>query len=911
MFKRKAHAYRPLTLKRRAWLTLGAVVLGGAGAVTIAVASPEDAPRPDPVEARKSGLRSLGLAGTAAKKQLGRTETKQFSLVGLSWDKAGQELDGTIQIRTRSLETGEWTGWQPVSAEADMPDEVTPEMRGGSGTRWVGPSDAAEARVVAADATEHPLPQGLELVLVDPGVTAAEAKAAEPGSDDFDTASFSVQDTTTGTSTTTGGTTTGTSTTTGGTTTGTSTTTGETTTGTSTTTGETTTGTSTTGGEEPPPVQPTPPAPRPSTVAKPPIKPRSTWATAADEALVAERVAADPREYLDKIDVAFVHHTAEGTNYTCAQSSQMVRGVFIFHTQQNEWKDIGYNFVVDKCGQIFEGMSGGMDLPVKGAHTYGYNSYSTGIALLGTYSTQAPTRAAQESIARIAAWKLGMYGVSPTSQVTLAQMAGDPAEPTGVKDTFYRIAGHRDGYATECPGQKLYDRLPKIRAAAASPGISHALKTTDLRSAGGTAAADGIGDLFVGLPKDASAKGAVKIVPGGDDGPVSAARMTLTQDSAGVPGGGEAGDGFGSTTAVGDLNGDGVADLAVGSPGEDLGAYTDAGYVTFLYGPALNTGGAVGGTKTGAKLGSALTTGDFNGDGKADLFSAGTGNSGSWWTRDSASGRTAGGTLTTATGAVSFPAATSGDFNRDGYADVMLSYRDQGLKGRLLSFKGSATGLVKGAVLATPGGRSLAAGDVNGDLIDDLVVGQPYGSESAGNTGGQITTLQGATGGWTSTTVKKVLHQDSTGVAGGSESGDAFGQSVSVNDVNGDGYGDVLVGAPREDLSAKTDAGMAWLLKGASTGLTPTGWTWTQDSSGIAGGAESGDRLGSTAVLADLSGYGRADLAIGVDGEDTGNGTILQLDAGSTGISNTGGAYYGTTALGASPGLRIGSVLAP
>ncbi|KAA0912604.1 hypothetical protein FGF04_38780, partial [Streptomyces apricus] len=168
-------------MKRRAWLTIGAVVLGGAGVVTYAVANPGDGPSADaarakrPVKVHELRMESAG----AGRREVGRTSTQQFSLLGVSWTGTRTELDGTAQVRTRSLATGAWTGWQDLDLEPHPVDEAEPgagQARGASDPLWVGPSDGVEARVVAAGGTSSGLPAGLELALVDPGVTSAEAK---------------------------------------------------------------------------------------------------------------------------------------------------------------------------------------------------------------------------------------------------------------------------------------------------------------------------------------------------------------------------------------------------------------------------------------------------------------------------------------------------------------------------------------------------------------------------------------------------------------------------------------------------------------------------------------------------------------------------------------------------------------
>lgn len=202
----------------------------------------------------------------------------------------------------------------------------------------------------------------------------------------------------------------------------------------------------------------------PTAPAAPAVVSRADWG--ADESLVQ-----NPPTYLNKVDAVFVHHTAGTNDYTCADSPAIIRAILTFHVKTNGWNDIGYNFFVDKCGTVFEGRAGGVDRPVLGAHTYGFNSYSSGISLLGDYENGGtPTAAAKQSIADLAAWKLGLHGVDPESKVTLTAAADTGVWTKGQAATLNTVSGHRDGYATLCPGASLYSALPAIRTAAgASP----------------------------------------------------------------------------------------------------------------------------------------------------------------------------------------------------------------------------------------------------------------------------------------------------------------------------------------------------------------------------------------------------------------------------------------------------------
>lgn len=907
-----------MSLKRRAWLTIGAVVLGGAGAVTVAIANPED-PEDRGAKPRKASVHELTLKGTGdSKRALPRTDTDPFSMVGVVWADPEATVDGKAEVRTRSRETGQWSSWLEVHLEQHLGaerDDDEAKLPGMSEPLWVGPSDAVEARVVRADGTAADgLPKGLELSLVDPGVTAKEAAA--PGAD-AQNASFAVEETLTPTPTDSETATETPSGTPSETASESATETAaptETATETATATPTDTTTPTATPTDTPSPTPTVPTAP-PSTVNRPAMTLRAGWGP--DKSLATNY--SDP-EYIEKIQAVFVHHTVGSNDYSCAESAALIRGIYAYHVTPREgydgWKDIGYNFLVDKCGQIFEGREGGADLPVLGAHTYGFNSYSTGIALLGNFETGKPTTAALNSAARVAAWKLGQYGVSPNGSVTMTAAADTGVYKKGQQATLKTISGHRDGFATVCPGPTLYAKLPAIRTFATGAGRNSAVPTSDFNR-------DGISDLIVGLPKVSGNDGRVTVLPGSQNGPDAATKRTLDQGSPGVPGGSEAGDYFGYSNAWGDLNGDGHADLVIGAPGEDI-SQSDNGTVVAMYGPGLTTGKGHAITSSyrvgGDKLGYAVAAGDFNADGMDDVFSVAPGKPGRWWSWDSRSGKAKAGYLNTSayTGAVGYPTSATGDFNKDGYTDVAVGFRDPGGKARLLWLKGSATGLQRVGVLAAPGGRSLATGDVNGDGASDLVVGQPYNSES-GHTakGGAVTVVYGSTTGLTSTG-RKLYHQDTSGVPDSGESGDNLGWSVSVGDVNLDGYADILAGVPGEDVTrsgaSRTNAGVALMVRGTASGPTSSGAVLIgQDTTDVPGVTETDDRLGSSVSLADLTGDTRADMVLGADGEDAENGTLLQLDNHVTkGILPSSSVYYGTYQLGSPKGIRIGlNVLTP
>ena len=200
-----------------------------------------------------------------------------------------------------------------------------------------------------------------------------------------------------------------------------------------------------------------------SSQASPAIIPREAWGAAA----VPPRTAPSYGE----VQLAFVHHTVTRNDYTPEESAGIVLGIARYHRDSNGWNDVGYNFLLDKYGQVFEGRAGGIDQPVIGAQAQGYNAVSTGIACLGDFSAIAASPAAMEALARLLAWKLGVHGTPVEGSVTVVS-AGGPTNRhlEGTPVVFERISGHRDGNNTSCPGAALYGQLPALRSRVAAIG---------------------------------------------------------------------------------------------------------------------------------------------------------------------------------------------------------------------------------------------------------------------------------------------------------------------------------------------------------------------------------------------------------------------------------------------------------
>ena len=194
---------------------------------------------------------------------------------------------------------------------------------------------------------------------------------------------------------------------------------------------------------------------------QPPIIARAAWAGA--------RHPQTSGPYYGAINLAFVHHTENPNGYSPGQVPGMLVAIYDYHRFMRGYFDIAYNFIIDAWGRIWEARAGGVDLPVVGAHAGGYNSVSTGIAILGTFSFAQPPAAAVAALQKLLAWKLALHGIPSLGKVRVEVNPSDayytPFAP-GQRVLLPRIAGHRDGDMTSCPGNQLYGRLPSVRTKA-------------------------------------------------------------------------------------------------------------------------------------------------------------------------------------------------------------------------------------------------------------------------------------------------------------------------------------------------------------------------------------------------------------------------------------------------------------
>ncbi len=195
----------------------------------------------------------------------------------------------------------------------------------------------------------------------------------------------------------------------------------------------------------------------------PAIVPRSAWG--ADESIRR----GDPA-YAPELRYAVVHHTAGKNAYTRTEAAAIVRGIQLYHVQANGWNDIGYNFLVDRFGTVYEGRYGGIAANVVGAHAQGFNTGSTGVALIGSFGMTPVPNGAESALEQLLAWRLDLAHVDPDSTLTIAS-GGSPRFAAGVPVLLRSMSGHRDTGYTACPGDALYARLDPVAADTQSIGL--------------------------------------------------------------------------------------------------------------------------------------------------------------------------------------------------------------------------------------------------------------------------------------------------------------------------------------------------------------------------------------------------------------------------------------------------------
>jgi hypothetical protein len=457
---------------------------------------------------------------------------------------------------------------------------------------------------------------------------------------------------------------------------------------------------------------------------------------------------------------------------------------------------------------------------------------------------------------------------------------------------------------------------------------------------------DGFVDVAVGSPYGnigtVKKAGFVTIVYGSSSGLNAGKHQFFGQNSPYVPGTAEVDDHFGYSLASADFDRDGYADLAIGVPDEDNAKGANVGTVDILWGspaglvvdPMIASLDGPDPVRPNDRWGESLSAGDIEHDGAAELFVTIPGVRGfawqAWGPRPGTAAAGARGRLPGASkimhlsaaekvaradgaaGRIGVPAGpgfvnswlATGDITGDGLDDVAWGWRgvdpvenpeDQGfavLPGIITDGRGDLDEVHSAEVIGVAV-SSVAVGDFEGDGFADVGIGQ---SSDVHHAGGGVVVYKGAASVESFLAVYGI-DQETPSVPGAGEAGDAFGASLAAGDINHDGKADLAVGAPTEDVNAVADGGAAFVLFGSGTGLTGTGaQAITQNTAGVPGGAEPGDKSGYQVTLLDNNKDGRADLTVGAPGENGGDGVITLLKGTASGVTGAGSiAIYAPT----------------
>ena len=390
---------------------------------------------------------------------------------------------------------------------------------------------------------------------------------------------------------------------------------------------------------------------------------------------------------------------------------------------------------------------------------------------------------------------------------------------------------------------------------------------------------DGVTDLAIGTSREnigsVTNAGAVYVLYGqpGNVGLTTTNMQSFDQDTPGFIGAVEEGDRLGDELSAGDFNGDGITDLAIGAGLEDIGSVIDAGAVYVLYGQpgnigltttnmqlfSQNTPGFIDAVEESDRLGTALSAGDFNGDGVTDL---------------------AIGTSREDIGSVTNAGAVYVLYGQPG--NVGLATTNMQL------FNQNTPGFIGAVEESDRLGNELSAGDFNGDGIADLAIATSREDIGSVADAGAVYVLYGQPGNvGLTTTNMQLFNQNTLGFIGAAEENDRLGTALSAGDFNGDGITDLAIGAGFEDIGSVTDAGAVYVLYGqpGNVGLTTTNMqSFDQDTQSFIDAVEEDDLLGTALSAGDFNGDGITDLAIGAGFEDIGS------------VTNAGAVYtlYGT-----------------
>ncbi|MGW8884151.1 VCBS repeat-containing protein [Streptomyces sp. NPDC055749] len=417
---------------------------------------------------------------------------------------------------------------------------------------------------------------------------------------------------------------------------------------------------------------------------------------------------------------------------------------------------------------------------------------------------------------------------------------------------------------------------------------------------------DGYEDMFAsvyeGTVSGIAKAGYIAVYPGDAKGISPARHHVISQNSSGVPGVVTANARFGAGTAA-DIDRDGYTDLLV-SAGQ---------------GPRIILFGGTNGLATRAAEfhGPGDAVGDFDGNGRTDV--AGIDRTGFGKVvvsenvgADGSVGSTR--TVLTADGATDFTSVQAVDMNNDGKDDLLVrtGCTDEPDCDGTTLYLSTGTGFKKTPILAAAGTylnhSSVTVGSVNGDAYPDLVfTRQPTGLDSDvdfPSKGGAVAVAYGGPTGQNTTTKPKWITQSTTGVLGADEAGDNLGASAAVKDLNGDGYGEVVVGVPGEDVGTAPDAGGVLIFKGRASGITGADTKVIgQSTENVPGVDEKGDAFGGEVHIVAAAKGVPATLAVAAPNENAGQGGVWLFKGSSSGPVTQGSVSFGEASLGVNPSV--------
>ncbi|MDZ7675182.1 MAG: FG-GAP-like repeat-containing protein [Acidimicrobiales bacterium] len=453
----------------------------------------------------------------------------------------------------------------------------------------------------------------------------------------------------------------------------------------------------------------------------PTIRSRSSWGARSPKAPPADA---------GELKLAVVHHSVNSNGYAASQVPAMLRSIQAYHMDAHGWNDIAYNFAVDRYGSVWEARAGGIDRAIIGGHAFGFNTASTGVVVLGDYSSASPTAASLNAVEDLIAWKLAQHQTPTTGSVTYRSSTDTHFGPEGTAVRVNRISGHRDVRTTGCPGDALYAHLGSIRrdVAAKTPGAQFDAVAEIVEA---DRSGDGRDDLLLYRPGGASDRSLI-----GTSGP------GLASGSTAISGGYE--------PLTGDFDGDGRGDVFWYAPGPaaDYVWYGRPGgahrsvrtrvsgeydpYVgdfdgdgrddIFWYGPYGGSDyvwfGQTSGFADSARRvsgGYEVHIGDFDGDGRDDIFWYGPGQSRGdyvWYGRTSRSFRSV------RTSVAGYYRVQVGDFTGDGRDDLFW-YRPG--SGRDYLWPGRASRGFSSIIRSVSGVYDPVVGDFDGNGYDDIL----------------------------------------------------------------------------------------------------------------------------------------------------------------------------------------------